>query len=207
MHLGSAWSCATCAYLVWRSLRSVHVLKREDCGSKHWRSLLGIHLGPFKNSSTVISSYCAAFTVNTIHLKQPQMRISSVAGTESVTCHLWTGAADRQATPMLSSIYGEALSASVMTRGPRGRAGRAHECLWVLVSEWLNAAPCDVCVRGTRKKKEIVSNIWACVCWMILLIDASFAACKLSLCACKCKCVGMCVCTFVGIHLWTSLRC
>lgn len=46
------------------------------------------------------------------------MRISSVAGTESVTCHLWTGAADRQATPMLSSIYGEALSASVMTRGP-----------------------------------------------------------------------------------------
>ena len=49
---------------------------------------------------------------------QPQMRISAVAGTKSVACHLWTGSADLRATLMLSSIFGEVVRASVMTRGP-----------------------------------------------------------------------------------------
>lgn len=95
-----------------------------------------IHSGPFKNSSTVISSYCAAFTVNTIHLTRPQMRRSAVAGTESVTCHLRAGPTDRQATPMLSSIYGMAMSASVMTRGPEAELAESRSvCESRLVSD------------------------------------------------------------------------
>lgn len=105
----------------------VHPPGQSNLGTNTDAVCWEIHSGPFRNSSTVISSYCAAFTVNTIHLMRPQMRISAVQiGSGSATCHLRAGPADRGATPALSSIYGDTVSASVMTRGPEAELA---ECL------------------------------------------------------------------------------
>lgn len=119
----------------------------EQPWDKHCDALCSeIHSGPFRNSSTVISSHCAAFTVNTVHLIRPQMRTSARwLAPKPVTCHLWAGPADRRATPMLSSIYGEAVSASVMTRGPEAELAEPRSvCESRLVSDWTQ--PSVMCV-------------------------------------------------------------
>lgn len=157
-----------------------------------------IHSGPFKNSSTVISSHCATFTVNTIHLMRPQMRISAVAGTKSVTCHLWAGPADRRATPVLSSIYGEALSASVMTRGPEAELAEPRSvCESRLVSDWTQPSVMCVSEAGNCVILGDVSADW--FCWKKP---------HLWLASLQCVCLQMsgwmCVPAFVCIH---SLQC
>lgn len=125
---------------------------------------------------------------------QPQMRISAVPGTKSVTCHLWAGPVDRRATPTLRSIYGEAVSASVMTRGPEAELAEPRSvCESRLLSDWTQ--PSVMCV----SEAENCVKYWA-MCTPAGSAERSLICDLRAFGAYACKCLGMCARACLCMH-------